>query len=300
MKLQYINEKYNTIYDVLKNEFEISNRLITKIKKSKKIFLNNSSVSSLQQIKKGDLIEVLLDFDEDSTNIIPTKMPLKILYEDDSLLIVNKSANIAIHPSILHYSNTLSNGVKYYFNEIGLQRKIRPVNRLDRDTSGIVIFAKNEYVQECLIKQMSNNSFKKEYIALCEGVFKKKEGTINAPISRKENSIIERCINNDGEKAITHFLVLHRFSNYTLVQCILETGRTHQIRVHMSYIGHPIIGDTLYGNSSNLINRQALHAYKIIFVHPLTKKIMRFISPIPEDMKKAYEKILENTKGSNK
>ena len=285
MKLQYINEKYNTIYDVLKNEFEISNRLITKIKKSKKIFLNNSSVSSLQQIKKGDLIEVLLDFDEDSTNIIPTKMPLKILYEDDSLLIVNKSANIAIHPSILHYSNTLSNGVKYYFDTLGLKKKLRPVNRLDRNTSGIVIFAKNQYIQECLIHQMQTKEFKKFYLAIVEGHLEKLEGTIDAPINRKENSIIERCVDENGERAVTHYKILKQNfdRNYDLVKCLLETGRTHQIRVHFSYMGHPLIGDTLYGNASKYISRQALHAYKVEFVHPISKKLMQFTADVPKD-----------------
>ena len=173
---------------------------------------------------------------------------------------------------------------------IGLKKKIRPVNRLDKDTSGIVIYAKNEYIQECLVKQMKSNSFKKEYVAILEGHLENVKGTINKPISRKEGSIIEREINKDGENAITHFELIKNFEidnkKLSYVKFILETGRTHQIRVHSKAIGHPILGDSLYGSSSNLISRQALHAYKITFVHPITKSNLEITSNIPEDIKK--------------
>ena len=197
-------------------------------------------------------------------------MDLDIVYEDEWILIVNKSAGIAIHPSVLHYSDSLCNGIKYYFNSISLNKKIRPVNRLDFNTSGLVIFAKCEYIQECLISQMKKNLFKKEYLAICEGSFDIKSDTISLPIARKDNSIIERCISENGQQSITHYEVLKEFKNYTLIKCILETGRTHQIRVHLSAIGHPLLGDTLYGNKSDLINRQALHCYKLKFIHPIT------------------------------
>ena len=196
---------------------------------------------------------------------------------------------MAVHPSILHYNNSLSNGIKYYFESIGLNRKIRPVNRLDRDTTGIVIFAKNEYIQECLIKQMENKNFYKEYIAVLEGLLNEPKGTIAAPISRKAGSIIERCINENGAKAISHYEVIdvNEKNNLSLVKFVLETGRTHQIRLHSKYIGHPIIGDTLYNHESRLISRQALHCHKISFIHPVTKKQIELISPITKDMKKA-------------
>ena len=180
----------------------------------------------------------------------------------------------------------MSNGVRYYFDSINLKKKIRPVNRLDANTSGLVIFAKCEYIQECFIKQMTNNTFKKEYLCITEGIFDKKSGKINLPIARKSGSIIERCIDKSGQNAITHYEVIKEFGNYSLVKCLLKTGRTHQIRVHMSYIGHPLLGDTLYGNSSKLINRQALHSYMIEFVHPISKKVMHFTCDLPEDMKK--------------
>jgi 23S rRNA pseudouridine1911/1915/1917 synthase len=214
-------------------------------------------------------------------------MNLKIIYEDDYILAVDKPYNMAVHPSILHYENSLSNGVKYYFELIGLNRKIRPVNRLDRDTTGIVLFAKNEYIQECLIRQMNSKLFYKEYLAILEGLLENSKDIINAPIARKDDSIIERCISKDGAKAISHYEVIDSKNNLSLVKFILETGRTHQIRLHSKHIGHPIIGDTLYGNESNLISRQALHCHKISFVHPVSKNKLEIISPIPEDIKKA-------------
>ena len=230
-------------------------------------------------------VTVDLNFEEDNNNIVPIKMDLKIIYEDEALLIIDKPAGIPVHPSILHYTNSLSNGVKYYFDSINLKKKIRPVNRLDRNTSGIVIFAKNQYIQECLIHQMQTKEFKKTYLAVVEGHLKKLNGTIDAPITRKENSIIERCVAENGEKSITHYKVLKQNfeKNYDIGECLLETGRTHQIRVHLSYIGHPLIGDTLYGNNSKYISRQALHAYKVEFIHPITNKLTQFTSDVPKD-----------------
>lgn len=168
MDLKYIvkNNKYKTIKEILKAEFDISSRLYLKLKRTNHIFLNNSPIPYDKAVNNGDIIEIDLNFEEDNSNIVGTKMDLDILYEDNYLLIINKPAGCAIHPSILHFEDSLSNGVKYYFDSIDLKRKIRIVNRLDKDTSGVVIFAKNEYIQECLISQMKNNSFKKEYIAL--------------------------------------------------------------------------------------------------------------------------------------
>ena len=286
MKLEYIISnlsKYETIKQVLKEEFSMSERLITKLKSSKQIYLNNTSIHINQKLQIGDAICCDLDFDETCDNIVPTKMNLNILYEDDGMLILNKPPFLPVHPSMNHYEDSLSNGVKYYFKSIGLKRKIRPVNRLDKNTSGIVIFAKNEYVQECLIKQMKLGSFVKEYIALVEGVINT-EQVIDAPIARKEKSIIERCVDINGDNAITIIKPLKTFNNYSLIKCILKTGRTHQIRVHTEYIGHPILGDDLYGNKSNLINRQALHSYKIIFIHPITNKKIEIETNLPDDI----------------
>lgn len=292
MKLTYAiqpNDQFYNLKEVLKAKFAISDRLLLKLRKAGKIFINGSPSEINLQVQPKDTIDVFLDFDEDNSNIVPVKMDLNIIYEDDCLLVINKPAGMPVHPSMLHYEDSLSNGIKYYFDLIGLHKKIRPVNRLDKDTSGIVIFAKNEYVQECLSRQMNEKIFVKEYIAICEGVFKEKSGTINAPISRKEDSIIERCVKSDGSPSITHYEVLEEYSDYSVVQLILETGRTHQIRVHLSYIGHPIIGDTLYGtisstSTSSLIGRQALHSYKVSFVHPISMIPVTLFAPLYEDM----------------
>ena len=286
MKLEYKQKgnEFNNVKEILKAKFQISDRLLTKLKKNKHIFLNNIPCYVNNKTKPNDTISVDLDFTEETSNIIPTKMSLNIIFEDDALLIINKPAGITIHPSQSHYTDSLSNGIKFYFNKINLKRKIRPVNRLDKDTSGIVIFAKNEYIQENLIKQMQKNIIKKEYIAFLEGIVQDNSGTISAPISRKTGSIIERDVSPNGVTAITHFEVLKRFKNYTKIKYILETGRTHQLRVHSKYMGHPIIGDTLYGSKSKIINRQALHAYKICFIHPISNKEIIIKTEIPDDM----------------
>lgn len=243
MKLTHkiIDNKYENIKQILKEEFNMSERLILRLKTNNKIFLNDHPVSIYHKFSIDDTISILIDFKEDNSNIVPKKIDLKIIYEDDYYLVIDKPAGIAIHPSHSHFNTSLSNGVKYYFDKIGLKKKIRPVNRLDKDTSGIVIFAKNEYIQECLVKQMKQNIFKKEYVAILDGILEQKYGTINAPIARQDDSIIERCIREDGDTAITHYKVISEFNNMSYVKFELETGRTHQIRVHSSYIGHSII-----------------------------------------------------------
>ena len=285
MKLNYIVEencKYTNINQILINEFNISSRLRNKLIRLHHIYKNSIVADTRDSINLNNLITIDFDYEEDTSNIVPTKMKLDIIYEDEWLIVINKSAGIPVHPSMLHYTDSLSNGIRFYFDSIGLKKKIRPVNRLDLNTSGLVVFAKCEYIQEQLSAQMQTNDFKKEYICLVEGHLNEKSGIIDLPISRKPGSIIERCVSPDGQKSITKFTVLKEFDNYSLVKCILKTGRTHQIRVHFSYIGHPLLGDTLYGHSSNLINRQALHSYRISFIHPVTKHVLSFETPVPE------------------
>ena len=287
MDLEYkiTNNKYDNIKQVLKEEFYISDRLLKKLKLNHQIFLNYIPVNiNYSDLKIGDLISIVLDFEEEYDNIVPLKSNLNIIYEDNYLLVVNKPSNMPVHPSCNHFEDSLSNIVKYYFDCIGLKRKIRIVNRLDKDTSGIVIFAKNEYIQEALIQQMKNNTFKKEYLAVVDGRFKEKTGIINKPIARKENSIIERCVSLNGKESITKYEVLKEFNNYSFIKCILLTGRTHQIRVHLASINHPILGDSLYGKESKLINRQALHCYNINFIHPIYKNNIQIIAKLTNDI----------------
>lgn len=290
MRLAYVNSsKYSNVKEVLKAEFSMSDRLLLKLKKLDKIYLNGNVTSVNHPVLENDLIECYLDYEEDNSNIVPTEMPLNIIYEDEAYIVVNKPAGIPVHPSMDHYTDSLSNEIAFYFNQIGLKKKIRPVNRLDKDTSGIVIFAKNEYIQECLVRQMKSKEFIKKYIAVVNGNLDNLEGTINAPIARKEGSIIERCVSETGDIAITHYKVLKRKTDFDIVECILETGRTHQIRVHFAYLGHSLLSDTLYGTSSSLINRQALHAYKVEFTHSLSKKKVKYIATVPEDLNKLME-----------
>lgn len=298
MFLEYkvINNNYKNINQILKQEFKLSARLMHKVIINKLVLLNNKQIDTRSSINIGDNVKIDLNYEEENDNIVPVKMNLDILFEDDCLLIINKPAGIAVHPSILHFEDSLSNGIRFYFDSIGLKKKIRPVNRLDLDTSGIIVFAKNEFVQECLIRQMNNNIFKKEYIAIVTGHLKEKSGVINLPIARKENSIIERCISEKGQNAITKYEVIKELDSMSVVKCFLETGRTHQIRVHFNAIGHPLIGDSLYGSKSSLINRQALHCYSISFVHPITKEVLNITCNLPKDMENIFKQKEDNKK----
>lgn len=289
MKLKYEikeNNQSQRIHQILTNELSLSTRLLSKLIKNQKIRVNKNICDTRNLANLGDVIEIDFATPENSSNILPTKMKLDIIYEDNWFLVINKPAGIPIHPSRYHYTDSLSNGIKFYFDLIGLAKKIRPINRLDLGTSGLVIFAKCEYIQECFARQMANKTFQKEYLCFVNGILEQKIGTIDLPIARKKDSIIERCIdNNNGQHSVTHYEVIKEFSNYSLVKCKLETGRTHQIRVHMAVIGHPLLGDTLYGMKSELINRQALHSYRISCVHPISKGSLVFESSLPNDLK---------------
>ena len=275
--IEYTASKSKTILQILKEDLSFSNRLISKIKND--VLLNDKSAKTYDTAEIGDIIKVDIGFEETSDNIVPNNdIDIKILYEDEWMLIVDKPPFMPVHPSINHYEDSLSNGVKAYFLKNGINKKIRPVNRLDKDTTGIVIFAKSEYIQENL------TDYEKYYLTIVDGQTDE-SGIIDKPIARKLPSIIERTVRDDGDQAITRYKTLEFKNNMSLVECKLETGRTHQIRVHMASIGHSIIGDDLYGVSSTLINRQALHAYKIKFVHPVSRKEMVIESEIPDDMK---------------
>lgn len=288
MVLEYINKenKFNSIKEVAKSYFHISSHLLTKLKNKKLIYLNDKQAYVSAKISLNDIVKFDLGYEEETDNIVPVKMDLDIIYEDDSLLIINKPPFMTVHPSQNHFEDSLSNGVKYHFNQIGLKKKIRPVNRLDKNTSGLIVFAKNEYVQESLIFQMKTNTFSKKYLAVLDGVPSEKQGTIIAPISRKEGSIMERVIDFDnGQYAETAYKVLRNSKTLSLVEFSLKTGRTHQIRVHSKYLGCPILGDSLYNKESSSINRQALHSYNISFLHPINNSLINIEISLPDDMK---------------
>ena len=277
-------EEGTTITHILRDKLMVSSRLLNKLKMNEKILVNNKPVFSNFIVHDGDRVKVKIDFEE-ADCITAEKMDLEIIFEDDYFLAINKPAGIVVHPSANHLSGTLANGVKYYLNN---KKKIRAINRLDRDTSGIVLFAKNEYIQELMIK---NVKIEKEYIAIINGVLEKESGIIDKPIARKNGSIMERCVSEEGQQAITHYEVLKKTdSNLSVVKLKLETGRTHQIRVHLSYLGTPILGDTLYGKESKLISRQALHSNKMVFLHPITCKSIILLAKLPDEMSQIINK----------
>ena len=293
MILKYIvdkNDSGKTINEIINQKFCLSNRLFTKLIRDKRIFVNDKNMDTRLKVSENDKITIDLNYDEDNSNIVSKQMELDIVYEDEGMVIINKPLGIAIHPSIRHYEDSIASGVKYYFESLGIHKKIRPVNRLDLNTSGLVIFAKNEYVQENLIKQMQTKTFTKEYLAIVTGILENKKGIIDKPIARKDGSIIERCVSETGQRAITEYEVIREFGNNSLVKCKLLTGRTHQIRVHFAYIGHPLLGDSLYGKKSDLIEGQALHCYKLKFLHPVTSKEL----VIKCDLGKKLNNILTN------
>ena len=250
MLLKYIVGDNKNLRSILKDELNISSRLFNKIK-NKYVFVNGEHAIYYKDLNVNDVVEVDFGYDDENYNNIVSNPNIKfeIVYEDEWLLIVNKGVNLPVHPSLNHYDISLSNGIRAYFDKIGLNKTVRLVNRIDKDTTGLVVIAKCEYIQECLIKQMNDDSFIKEYIAIARGLVDS-SGVIDFLIARKDGSIIERCVDlARGENAITNYVRLNYNPelDISLVKCRLLTGRTHQIRVHFAYIGHPLLGDSLYG-----------------------------------------------------
>ena len=249
---------------------------------------NGQRIGGREQLLAGDYFRVRLLETVDSDGIIPVSMPLSILYEDEDILVINKPADMPVHPSIGNYTNTLANGVAAYLDAKGEHSPFRCINRLDRDTSGALILAKNAFSAAVLSTQMRNRQIRRTYLAVVEGITLP-NGTISAPIGRVNDSVIERHVDFlHGESAVTHYERLAAGKEYSLAELHLETGRTHQIRVHMKYIGHPLPGDYLYNPDYRRINRQPLHSYQLEFTHPITGKVMLFTAPLPIDFISAF------------
>jgi 23S rRNA pseudouridine1911/1915/1917 synthase len=277
-----INKEPITMFEYLKYSSGISTRLFNKFKRSATFFINEQERNVTSLVSNGEVIEIELC--EDRGDVEPEYIPFDIIYEDSYLLAVNKPVGIVVHPTCSQPFGTLANGVAFYLQSQNLNIPVRPVIRLDRDTSGLIIFAKNAFVQQSLINEMQRNNVTKTYLAIVEGAPIPLESSINAPIARLPGSIISRHVSDGGAAAITDYKTLQKHSYYSLLEVKPKTGRTHQIRVHMQYIGHPIIGDTLYGNASEFIGRQALHALRYEFPHPETKEWISLECPVPEDM----------------
>jgi len=268
------------IKHILKNHFGFSSRLITALKEGDGILLNGKKEFVNKAVSAGDILKITLP-DKASENIIPQNIPLEILYEDEDLLVINKPPKMPTHPSIYHNENTIANAVMYYFRDKPFT--FRAPSRLDRDTSGVLIIAKNAFSADGIARQIKNGTFQKEYAAICVGVPNPKSGTITAPIKREKEGIIKRIIAPDGKPAVTDYAVTCEQNGLCLVALFPKTGRTHQIRLHLSHIGTPIYGDFLYGQEV-LGERLRLHCRSVSFTHPISKVPVKFTAPIPQDM----------------
>lgn len=276
-------EAEKTLRDVLQGSYGVSRRLLTKAKYSGEILVNGVYTYVTQKLRAGDLVIVRLPPDE-VEHIEPVEMPLAIRYEDEDLLIVTKPPGLVVHPTRTHPTATLANGVIAYYRAKGERHSFRPVNRLDKDTSGLMIVAKNQWVHEQCSRMQKERTLKRTYQAIVHGRLQSREGVIDAPIGLREGSIIERMVRPDGQSARTHYRVLAEGEDRTWVELRLETGRTHQIRVHLASLGHPLLGDDLYGGSRELIDRQALHAVQLSLHHPRTGELLTLTEPLPPDM----------------
>lgn len=270
-----------------------SRSYIQNLIKSEKVLVNGSIKKGSYKLKLNDEVQVEIPQSE-KLNVDPENIPIDIIYEDRDVIVVNKSQGMVVHPAPGNYSGTLVNALLYHCTDLsGINGVLRPgiVHRIDKDTSGILVVAKNDMAHKKLAEQLKEHSMNRIYNALVEGVIKEDTGTVDKPLGRHPNQRIKMAVVKNGRRAVTHYRVLQRYKNNTLIECKLETGRTHQIRVHMAYIGHPIVGDPVYGYSKQKfkLEGQMLHAKTLGFIHPSTNKYMEFNSELPEYFKKIIE-----------
>ncbi|TCS83495.1 RluA family pseudouridine synthase [Tepidibacillus fermentans] len=277
------------IKEILFNHYQFSRKSLSKVKNTKGIYLNGEPVYVTVRVHRGDLLQIYVPI-ETSEFIPPEPVDFEIVYEDQDIVVVNKPAGIVVHPTKSHPNRTLANGLVYYWKAKGERFRFRPVHRLDRDTSGLLVIAKNQYAHHKLALQLQDRTLKRTYRAIVHGYVAEDKGIIDAPIMKDPEHALRRIVVTDlhpeTKPAITYYKVIERFSDATLIELQLATGRTHQIRVHMSYIGHPLVGDELYGGEigENGMQRQALHAIELEFHHPTTEKSLHYHAPLPLDM----------------
>ena len=275
---------------------EYSRSKISKAIKDGCVLVNGEKISPSYKVKINDVITITVE--DEVTDLIPEKMDLDIVYEDEYLAVINKKSGIVVHPAAGNYTNTLANGLLYHFNSISKNRTIRPgiVHRLDKDTSGLMVVAKDDKTHDLLGEMIKNKEVERLYLALVWGIVSHDRGRIEAPIGRDINNRQQYVVTDiNGKDSITNFIVLERYSNTTLIECKLETGRTHQIRVHMNYIGHPVVNDPVYGKRK-IINSfgQMLHSYKLKFVHPITKETLSFEQEPPLEFNEILDMFKSN------
>ena len=254
--------------------------------KKGKACVNKKAVKSNYRLRDGDIVDLAIPKPE-PLEILPENIPLDIVYEDDDVILINKPKGMVVHPAAGHYSGTLVNALLYHCkdNLSGINGVLRPgiVHRIDMDTTGIIIACKNDNAHQHIAKQLAEHSITRKYVAIATGNIKDDEGTVDAPIARSKNDRKKMAVDKDGKRAVTHYKVLERLNNYTYIECVLETGRTHQIRVHMKSINHPILGDVIYGSEDKNVKRQMLHAFKLEFLNPLDNKEYTFTGKLFDD-----------------
>lgn len=283
----YITEGSNgyRIEQFLKHKGYSSQNLSEIKRMPKSVLVNGEHYYMRDILKTGDTLSICIQETECSEKIPPVQIPLDIVYEDEDIIVINKSAGMPIHPSMNNYTNSMANALAYYYQEQGKPFIFRCANRLDRNTSGLTVVAKHLVSGNILSCMVRDRQIHREYLAIVRGSVMPASGTIDAPLARKDGTIIERMVDFDhGERAVTHYQVVDIKNGHSLVSLCLETGRTHQIRIHMKYIGFPLVGDYLYNPDMEYINRQALHSHKLSFSHPITGKHMEFTAPLPQDM----------------
>lgn len=273
----------------LKSKGFSAQSIITLKKDPAAVCVNGEPAFMNRRLKAEDVLRIVIREDLSSEKIAPVELPLDIVYEDEDLLVINKPAGMPIHPSMNNYDNSLANALAWYFAEKKTPFVFRCINRLDRDTSGLTVIAKHYVSAGILAEQVTNKSsgqgMQREYLAIVRGSLTPEQGSICAPLGRKPGSVIERTIDFEhGESAVTHYRLVKKQNGHSLVSIKLETGRTHQIRIHMKYLGFPLIGDYLYNPDNEWMDRQALHSAKLSFRHPITGEEMTFEAPLPEDM----------------
>ena len=253
----------------------------------KSVLVNGEHYYMKQKLNTGDHLSIHICETKCSEKIPPVQIPLDIVYEDEDIIVINKPAGMPIHPSLNNYTNSMANALAWYYQEQGKPFIFRCCNRLDRDTSGLTVVAKHLVSGNILSDMVRRRDIHREYLAIVRGHVSPEAGTINAPLARKPGTIIERTVDwEQGETAITHYRLIEERNGHSLVSLRLETGRTHQIRIHMKYLGYPLIGDYLYNPDMEYIGRQALHSHRLSFTHPITGEPMEFTAPLPKDMEK--------------
>lgn len=290
--IKVIDQEGVRIDKYLSKELDLSRSKIQKLIKEDKVMVNGKSVSSSYSVRIDDEIEILDELDYE-IHVEAEDIPLDIIYEDDDLLIINKKSGMVVHPAPGHYTGTLVNALLYRYGELAGE-KFRPgiVHRLDKDTSGLMLVAKNDWMLEKLSEAISTKQVERKYLAIVDGLIKHDTGTVDAPIGRDLNNRQKMAVTDvNGKESITHFKVLERFDNHTLIECTLETGRTHQIRVHMAYIGYPVCNDPLYGKGKASEFGQMLHSYSIKLNHPRSGKELFFTVDVPKEFQEKLEEL---------